>query len=116
VAIAAGLERHICEAGLSLEGAAIRDLGDPGDVIELEVPLLVEGFVADWRRGSALLLAWRDLEVNVKVLSAPLFLLAGDTATVICEDLRTVQVALIRHCISKEILARFWAWRVVVNL
>jgi len=116
VAIAAGLERHICEAGLSLERAAIRDLGDPGGVIELEVPLLVEGFVADWRRGNAWLLARRDLEVNVEVLSAPLFLFAADTATVIREDLCTVHVALIHHCISKEILARFWAWRVVINL
>jgi hypothetical protein len=115
VAIAAGLERHICEAGLSLERAAIRDLGDPGGVIELEVPLLVEGFVTDWRRGSAWLLARRDLEVNVEVLSAPLFLFAGDTATVIREDLRAVHVAII-HLISKEILACFWARRMVINL
>jgi hypothetical protein len=113
--IAAGIKVNIREAsGSSLERAAVRDLGDPGDVIELEVPLLVEGGIAHWRRRRIARDACRHLVVNVKVLSAALFLLAGNKTTMLCEDLCSIVVALV-DAISKEILARLSASAMAIN-
>jgi len=115
MAIAAGIKNDIREAGgSSLERAAVRDLSDPGGVIELKVPLLVEGGIAHWRRRRIARDASRHLVVNVKVFSATLFLRTGDTATMLCEDLSTVVVTLERT-ISKKVLARLIASAMTIN-
>jgi hypothetical protein len=105
--IGAGTNHHIREAGGSIFHAAVRDVSDPGDVIELEVPPLVEGSIADWkwrgRRGNAR----RHWIVNIKVLSAALFpLTSGETTMHAKDKIHPVQVVLER-IIAKEVLAFF---------
>jgi hypothetical protein len=114
IAIAAGIHPHIREASCSLKRAAIGDLGDPGDVIELEVPLLVESCITHrWRRrqaGDAL----RHLVVNVEVFSATFFLLSGGTTTMFRENLGSIDIT-VEVTISKEELARLSTMGMAVN-
>jgi hypothetical protein len=107
-AIAAGIKMDIGKAGRSrCDGAAVGDLSDSGDIIELEVPLLVEGGIAHWRWRRLATDAGRHLVVDVKVLSATLFLGTSLTsATMLCEDFSPVVVAL-EFTISKEVFAHF---------
>jgi hypothetical protein len=97
-----------------LERAAVRDLSDPGGVIELEVPLLVEGGIAHWRRRRIARDACRHLVVNVKVLSATLFLSTSDTTTVLGEDLSSVVVALVLT-VSKQEFAHLSALGMAID-
>jgi len=115
LAIVAGTNEHVSEAGCSrLERAAIMDLIDPGAVIELEVPSLVESGIANrwwWR------FAWdarRHLVVNVKVLSATFFLLTSSPTTMPCENLGSVVITL-EVTVSKEELAHLFAELVAIN-
>jgi len=113
--IGAGIQMNVRKAsGSSLERAAVRDLSDPGGVIELEVPLLVEGGIAHWRRRRIARDACRHLVVNVKVLSATLFVLTGNKTTMFCEDLYSVVVAR-EVTISEEILVCLRASSVAIN-
>jgi hypothetical protein len=115
MAIAAGVKGHIWEAGGSRgDRAAVRDLRDPGDVIELEVPLLVEGSIAHWRWRRLATNAGRHLVVNVKVLSATLFLSTSDTTTVLGEDLSSVVVALVLT-VSKQEFAHLSALGMAID-
>jgi hypothetical protein len=108
MAITACVKCHIWEAGRSRRHrAAVRDLGDPAGIIELPVPLLVEGGIAHWRWRRLATDAGRHLVVDVKVLSATLFLGTSLTsATMLCEDFSPVVVAL-EFTISKEVFAHF---------
>jgi hypothetical protein len=113
--IRAGTNRHIRKAGGSIFHAAVRDLSDPGDIIELEVPLLVEGGIAHWRWRRLATDAGRHLVVNVKVLSATLFLGTRLTrATMLCEDLSPVVVAL-EFTIPKEVFAHLSALGMAID-
>jgi len=115
LAIVAGINEHISKASCSrLERAAIMDLIDPGAVIELEVPPLVESSIADrWRRRSARD-ARRHLVVNVKVLSATFFLLTSSSTTMPCENLGSVVITL-EETVSKEELAHLFAELVAID-
>jgi hypothetical protein len=115
LAIVAGINEHISKASCSrLERAAIMDLIDPGAVIELEVPPLVESSIADrWRRRSARD-ACRHLVVNVEVLSATFFLLTSSSTTMPCENLVSVVITL-EVTVSKEELAHLFAELVAID-
>jgi len=104
--IRAGANGDIREAsGSSLGGAAIGDLSDPGGVIKLEVPLLVESGIAHRRRRWRRCDARRDWIVNIKVLSATLFSFTRNTATMPAEDRIPIHVEC-KSIITQQVLAR----------
>jgi hypothetical protein len=109
LAVVAGINEHVTKAGCSrLERAAIMDLIDPAAVIELEVPFLVESGIANRCWWFLARDARRHLVVNVKVLSATLFLLASNTTTMPCENLSSVVITL-EVTVSEEVLTRLFA-------
>jgi len=114
--IRTGANGNVCEAGGIVFHAAVRDLGDPGGVIKLEIPLLVEGGIAHWSRRGRRLEARRHWKVNVEVLSASVFSLAsGACATMLGEDCIPIHVVR-KRIITQEILARMRAFVMAINM
>jgi hypothetical protein len=88
-----------------LDRAAVRDLTDPGDIIEIEIPLLVEGGIAHWSRGGRRSDARRHWIVDVKVLSATLFPLTSNSSTTMPRENKVHPVRVVlEHIITQAIL------------
>jgi hypothetical protein len=103
--ISTGTNRNIREAGGFTFHAAVRDLSDPGGLIELEVPLLVEGSIAHWRRRGRRANTRRHWIVNVKVLSAALFTLTSNSSTTMHAEYEIHPIhVMLERIIAKEVL------------
>jgi hypothetical protein len=115
--IRAGTNGNIREAGgASLGRAAVRDLSDPADIIELEVPLLVEGSITHWKRRRRRSDAGRHWIVNVKVLSAALFSLTNNSSTTMLAEDKIHPVQIVLECIiAKEVLAHMGSLGMAIN-
>jgi hypothetical protein len=110
------LEFHIVEASFPFVRAAIRNATDPADIIILEVILVEVCSVADRSPLALWLSAFWNLEVDIKVLCAALFI-AGIISTMISENhIGTIDITLVVNGISHSVLVGLAAACVAFNV
>jgi len=98
-------ELHIFKAArFTSFRAAIADATNLGCVVELCIVLAMEFRTTHWREWGTNERSRRDLEIDVKVLSASHFRLTVFMVPVLCENTITIHVTVIRSVPEEELI------------